>query len=223
MRPRADFRPLQYSALKRLRRMRDTLDLSVLQLTTSGVSRRERWVARQSVAVSTIELLTLWANFARSYFLSCILKPRRVKRPRVVHGNTAVHTFEDAIREATKIHKSSKVPPTGPVHRRDEPTWHDAHVFITSCGVLQCSHEPDIAAAFSVQSRVLLDLPTVRNYFAHRNASTAGAAQAVAVSYAIPTRAHPIDFLILPPAGRPFPLVIEWVDDIQVLVELLCE
>jgi hypothetical protein len=223
MRPAADFRKLQFSAFKHLARLRGLTDLSVMQLTTKGISTREQLIARQTLAICTIELFNVWTNFARSYFLSCILRPRRVRRGRITHGNTAVVTFEDAVRAATKRHKPSKVPTVGPVHRRDEPHWHDAHVFITSCAELKCSHEPDIAAAFSVGTRVLIDLPVVRNFFAHRNAATASAAQAVAVSYAIPSRPHPIDILTLPPAGRPFPLLIEWIDDVHVLVELLCE
>jgi hypothetical protein len=223
MRPAADFRKLQSSAFKHLSRLRGRVDLSILQLTTTGTSPRERLIARQTVAVCTIELLNLWTNFARSYFLSCILRPRRVRRGRITHANTAVVTFEDAVRIATKLHKPSKVPNVGPVDRRDEPTWHDAYIFITSCRELRCSHEPEIVAAFSVGTRVLIDLPVVRNFFAHRNAVTASAARAIAVSYAIPSDPHPIDILTFSPAGRPFPLLIEWIDDVHVLVELLCE
>ena len=223
MSPAADFAKLQHSASKRLRRLRDLTDISVMHLTTRGTSARERLVARQTMAICTVELLNLWANFARSYFLSCILRPRRVKRGRVLHSNAAIVTFEDAVRAAARLHKPRTVPMAGPVHRRDEPTWHDAHVFITSCASLGCSHQPDIEAAFSVGSRVLLDLPVARNFFAHRNAATANAARAVALLYAIPTRRHPIDILALPPSGRPFPLLIEWIDDVRVLVELLCE
>jgi hypothetical protein len=223
MRPASDLRRLQASALKHLARLRNLVDLSVLQLSTKGISARERMVARQTLAVCTIELLNLWSNFARSYFLSCVLRPKRVKRGRITHGNRAVVTFQDAVRTATRLHKPSKVPSVGPVSRRDEPTWHDPHVFLTSCSALSCSHGTDIAAAFSAGTRVLIDLPIVRNFFAHRNETSASAALAVAASYAIPGRPHPIDILTLAPAGRPFPLLIEWIDDVRVLVELLCE
>lgn len=224
MRPETDFGKLQFAALRHLARLRRLSESSALQLSTpTTIDACDRQVARRTLALCSIELLNLWTNFARSYFLSCILRPRRVKRGRISHANVAIATFEEAVKAATRLHRPMKVPGVGPVHRRDEPTWHDPHVFITCCGELKCSHDADIAAAFSVPTRVLIDLPVLRNFVAHRNEATAAAARGVAIAYAIPSRPHPVDILALTPVGRPFPLILEWIDDVHVLVELLCE
>jgi hypothetical protein len=75
----------------------------------------------------------------------------------------------------------------------------------------------------SLQSRAFADLPVFRNFFAHRNKGTAQAAGAIAPQYSIPSYRHPIEILATTPKGSPYPLLVDWIDDLSVTVELLCE
>src|SRR4051794_2179800 len=97
--------------------------------------------SRNDLSLVTIELLNLWTNFSRSYYLSCILMPRRVRGGRVVAVGFGGSTFTDAIAVAMSVHKPYVRPsPNGTFKRRDEPTWFDINVFVTSCAALGCSN-----------------------------------------------------------------------------------
>lgn len=223
MRPTKTFVTLQTAATARFARLRRDADRSLTVLSSHGTTWEQRRESRQVIAYCTIEALNVWANFVRSYYLSCTLSPYRVSRSRVSYANAGVGNFVDAVRLATSLYKPNRVPPTGPVQRRDEPTWHDPSVFLRCCVALACSHTSDVTDALSVQTRVLLDLPIFRNFFAHRNARTEIAAQSAALTYSIPSYHHPVDILRTAPIRRPFPLLLEWLDELQVLVELLCD
>jgi hypothetical protein len=181
----------------------------------------------QRIVVSyvAIDLLNLWAVFCRSYFLSCILRPRRpVQGGRVTFTLGGVATFDDAITVSITRHKPHlHRPPGGAWHRRDEPAWHDPAILRTGCADLGCSHAAHVQAALALQTRVFVDLPVFRNFFGHRNAQTAHAAQQTARFYAIRPTLHPSFILAQPPAGRPFPLLVDWMDDMGAIVSLLCE
>ncbi len=217
MRPSRRFDVLSASATARLDAYRKrAVDAA---LVTSVASRND-------LSFVSIELLNLWANFCRSYYLSCILTPRRVRGGRVVATGFGGSTFTDAIAVAMTLHKPYiKRLANGTFKRRDEPTWFDINVFTTSCAGLGCSNLADIQAAVSTGTRAFLDLPIFRNFFAHRNEDSAAKARtAAATRYSIPTiRRHPADIVAARPYGRPVPLIVDWIDDIRATVELLCD
>lgn len=217
MRPTRRFESLASTAMARLTIFRSR----ALNASLAGSA-----AARIDLSVVTIELLNLWTNFCRSYYLSCILKPRRVAGGRVVAGSFAGSTFTDAIRVAMTLHKPRVQPlPNGTFDRRHEPTWYDTTVFSTSCAALGCSNLADIQAALSTGTRAFLDLPVFRNFFAHRNAYSAAKVRVVAAThYSIPTiRRHPADVVAARPYGRPVPLLVDWIDDIVTTIQFLCD
>lgn len=185
----------------------------------SGLPSRQ---AKHAMAYVTIELLNFWSAFSRFYALSCIMSPRRVNGGRV-KVTTVGLDFNGVIGLAMRRHKKNPTPRSdGSWHRRDEPPWHDTKVLINCCADLGCSHLSDVQAAVSLQSRVFEDLPVFRNFFAHRNMGTAEAARAIAPQYSIPGHRHPLQILASQPKARPVPLLVDWVDDLDVTIELLC-
>jgi len=72
-------------------------------------------------------------------------------------------------------------------------------------------------------SRVYLDLPVFRKYFAHRNEMTMRAAISLAIPNSVPANARPSVILLSTPAGRYQPLLVEWLDDLILAAEYLCD
>ena len=140
---------------------------------------------------------------------------------------TVVSSFTDAITLSIARHKPhlARRPrlPGAVWHRRDEPTWHDPVVLRTGCVDLGCSHLVDVQAALSLPTRVFADLPVFRNFFGHRNGQTEDAAKNTARQYVISTALHPTEMLAARPAGRPYPLLVDWTDDVHAVIALLCD
>jgi len=111
---------------------------------------------------------------------------------------------------------------TGKWSRRDEPTWHETRSLLECATALNVSNLADIRGALSIGTRVFLDLPVFRNFFAHRNDASCSSASALAISYGIPS-GHPSLVLLRKPFKRPWPLLVEWLDDMAIVTELLCE
>ena len=180
--------------------------------------------SRKIIGQVTIDLLNAWANFSRSYYLSCVLRPKRERGGRVIATAFSGSGFTDAITVAMGRHRPKRQQlPGGGWSRRDEPPWHHTAVLLTSCADLGCSNLGQIQASVSTGTAVFNHLPTFRHFFAHRNDFTVSSARSVAASYSIPSAGqHPSEILRSPPYGRPSPLLLEWIDDLQVTIELMC-
>jgi hypothetical protein len=70
---------------------------------------------------------------------------------------------------------------------------------------------------------VFLDLPVARNFYAHRNQGTEEAAQLIAPFYGIPSNLRVTKLLFSNPLRRPQPLIFEWIDEIKITADFLCE
>jgi hypothetical protein len=219
MTPARDFGLLRERATASLNRMR-TLALNAC----AAANLKPQRVVISHVA---IELLNLWASFCRSYFLSCILRPRRVTGGRVLLMGPAVNSFDDAITVSIRRHKPHLLrrprPPGAVWHRRDEPPWHDPAILRTGCADLRCSHEAHVQASLALPTRAFVDLPVFRNFFGHRNGQSAYAARQTARSYLISPALHPTFILAERPNRRPYPLLVDWLDDVSAIVSLLCD
>ena len=216
MRPSRRFSILQFIASARLRKLRNSASSACLSLPLP--------TAKTTISHAVVESLNTWTEFVRSYYLSCILKPKRVRGGRVAASAFTGTTFNDAIGVAMARHRpQTPLPASGRWVRRDEPTWHDPYVLLNSCADLGCSNLTQIQSGLSLPTRVFIDLPVFRNFFAHRNHATAASARVLASHYSIPSYHHPIDILANLPAGRPEPLIADWIDDMLCVIEFLCE
>lgn len=182
----------------------------------------ERAERDKHLAYVTIEAQNLWANFVRSYLLSCLHSPRRIRGARVALGNTMIRLPGDLLHAAAKAQKGPTA--AAPTTRREEPPWHDVSLFLRTCQDIKCSHLADVQTALSVSTRAFYDIPVFRNFYAHRNEESAQKAlELVRRYYLITTARHPTDALATPPLRRPQALILDWLDDLGVVMELLCD
>jgi hypothetical protein len=213
MRESRSFAALRAKARKRLARLRAR---AVLGIANSNPERD------REMAYVVLEAQNAWANFSRSYLISCIYKPRRCTGGRVTHANATIQTPGDVLYAANKLAKGPHAP--APATRRDEPAWYDTALFGRTSQELQCSHLAEVQAALSLQTRVFYDLPSFRNFYAHRNGESAQkAVQLARTQYLITGPRHPSDVLALPAKNRTQALILDWLDDMRAMVDLLCD
>lgn len=173
-------------------------------------------------AYVVIEALNLWANFSRSYVLSCLFRPKRITKGRVRIGNAAITTPAALFLLAAQIRRGPAA--AAPTSRRDEPSWHERDLLIKTCLGMACSHAADVQGALSGNTTVFEDLPAFRNFYAHRNDESAQKAVAlVKRQYLIVGVRHPTGALSTPAYKRTQPLLLDWLDDMQIVMEFLCD
>jgi len=173
------------------------------------------------VAYVAIEALNAWAQFSRSFYLSCAIGAV-TERNRII-TTTAPLTADHLGLAVAQYKKSAKPNAAGAWHRRDEPAWHDPNVLMTVCSNLGCSIQVAIQAAFSLQQNVFNDLPVCRNFFAHRNEATSRAATNMAPRYALPTSLPPCDFLLAASPGNSTSVMLQWLDELNITAEFICK
>lgn len=199
---------------KRLRRLSVVAKVA---LSAHSESHRDR-----QLGFVVIEAHNLWANFVRAYLLSLLAQPRRISGGRVQLANKSIVTPADLLLAAVRACKSPYSP--SPTRRRDEPSWHDPATLLKTCGVIKPSNLAVVLGALSVPNSALRDLPTFRNFYAHRNEESARKALTLArTQHLIYGAAHPTDALSSSAKGRTQPLVLDWLSELEVLMELLCE
>jgi len=213
MRPARNFAVLRLRAERRLRRLRD--------LGSAACASLHDKTSKLMVSHVTIELHNVWSGFARSYFVSCVLRPRR-ENGGIVSVTITPPTAQAAIALVTRKYRPKKVNSSGIVSRRDEPSWQNPSIFMDCCTLIGCSHILSIQSAMSAPTRVFSDLPVFRNFFAHRNEDTEQEARSLAPSYGIPSSLRAIDVVSRAPLNRPYPLLVDWIDDVTQVVQALC-
>ena len=218
MRPCTHFSVLHRAITGRLTRLRS------VAVVASNRPLSEFSRANLEMSFVTVELHTAIANFLRAYFLSCILHPFTMGG-RAVSCHPSVGNFRDAIDASMKACKNSVWAKAGGKKiwsRREEPSWHQPESLIKSCSEIGCSHQHDIVAAFSVPTRVFGDLTKFRNFYAHRNEETITSARSLGLAYGIYS-GHPSQILAAFAYSRPQPLILDWIDDTQNTIGLLCQ
>jgi len=214
MRRTTRLRKLRIATCVHLRRLRG--DVASL---ASATTVRE---LETTMSYVTIQLLNLWANFVRAYFLSCMLGARRESGPRIAVMHPGL-TYHNALGIAVHVFRPAAMPMGGGRwDRRDEPRWHETRWILTLAANETFSNVGDIHAALSTGTRVFIDLPVFRNYFAHRNEQTRVAACNLALLNSIPMNPRPSRILLTRPLGRPQSLIEDWIDEVAFTVEYMC-
>lgn len=212
MGPVANLRHLYRHASARLGRLK-SLALVALPMSFAERDRRLCYVA--------IEALNTWSEFVRAYVLSCVLHPERINNPQITLSNQGIRSSSDVLHAAVRLMRGGTKPP--PKTRRDEPAWHDVQTLMKTCGYMGCSHIADVHRALSIPTMAFDHLPTLRNYYAHRNPESKQKACDLAAKYAIASVAHPTVLAASTAPHRPQPLIADWIDDLCIAAELLCE
>lgn len=175
------------------------------------------------VAWTVIEALNVWAGFLRAYYLSGVIKAQTRTGQRVAFTARAFPNAQSALKFAVILLKDKgfKKPI---VTRRDEPGWHSTRNFLRLVKDVGASNLPQIYASLSVGTTFYEFLPTIRHFYAHRCDGTHREAARVGVTLGLSTkpilRATEIMCAKLP--KRPQNVITDWLDDMSVVVDLLC-
>jgi hypothetical protein len=174
------------------------------------------------VAYAAIESHNLWVSFARAFYLSCVLKTTSERGLPIAITAPGLLTPSDGIHYAVRLLKPF-VKTGPPFTRRNEPVWHDTNTLLKLFTSVGASNLPQVQASLSYPTTAFAFLPTLRNFFAHRNEETALKAAAVARSLGLSGRLKPTEVLcsILP--GRPQNVLADWLDDLRAVMTLLCQ
>ena len=175
----------------------------------------------------TIENANLWDSFARSLVLTCALNSAVTgKGALITHSQPPFADERDALLfaiDAVNKKHAANLRRTG--HRirpRDEPAWEDRNILLRIAHGLGLSNEPSISAAITASATTLANMPTIRNFYAHRSELTAKKAAAVQLSYGFASSIHPTQFLNSRLAARPHTILRHLVDDISLSITIAC-
>jgi hypothetical protein len=172
------------------------------------------------VAFVTIEAMSLWSSFVRTYYLSWFLRPRTVSGARI---STAVNypRFTDALVFAIQKLKNRSYQNPRP-SRLDEPPWHQPRTLLTLATALGVSNLSQVQAALSTGATYLENLPALRNFYAHRNDETYRRVQRSAVILGLGITLRSCQVLCTNLPSRPQNLICDWFDEIRFTIDLLC-
>lgn len=208
---------------------------NLLKLRTTFAARLERLERKLAVAKTatpherdpivayvTIETLNAWAQFSKAFYLSCVINAKTESRSRITIVPSGM-SENDAIGMAIQRFKKHATPNSlGQWARRDEPAWHDPNVLLEICKATNCSLYTQMQAAFSLGQRVFNDLPVFRNFYAHRNRLSAGAAQNIGPVYLLPTSLRPSEMLLRSKPAAVTSILVEWMNELRITSEFLC-
>lgn len=166
------------------------------------------------VAFVTTECLTLWSNFARSFYLSCMHGAKRISGGRVAVAGVAVNSNSDALNFSRLQF---------PYRRKNEPIWHEPKTLVKLFQAAGASNLTQVQAALSVSPKVFKELPAIRNFFAHRCEETAKNAASLARRLGVGVGLRPCEIMCAQLPGRPQGVLADWIDDIRNAIEVACQ
>jgi hypothetical protein len=211
--PRASLPDLARASQSRLSRLRSlTYDAATLSFN----------IADRLLTYVVIQAQTEWAEFVRAFLLSCIAGGTQKNGATVTVTVAAARRPSEMMRMAVYIQsrgKSNYVPR----RRRDEPSWHSVKLLVPLANKIGLSNETTISGAVSTGSAVFTGLTSVRNFYAHRNDDTRTTALTALQRLAVPRYPHPTLSLLAKPAGSSNPLIVDWLSDLHVAVDLMCQ
>lgn len=168
--------------------------------------------ADRLVAYVTIEAVNAWASFCRAFYISCAMRAYTASGTRVAITASGLKTPQDALLIAMKRLKGLK---GTTFQRRHEPGWHDINNLITMTGHIGASNHGVVVAAFGYSTQAFICLPTLRNFFAHRNADTCGKCHSLAAAIPVSLAKRPADILLHRDYAKPMNLLAEWITDMS--------
>jgi hypothetical protein len=173
--------------------------------------------ADRITAYVAIEALNLWAEFIRSFYLSCATRATRLSGAKVSAARRFSSTA-DALTYAIGVVNPRRRPP---YTWWDEPKWIRSSTILQLDRQLSFSNSAEIGTAMSYPSVVLDHLPVFRNFFCHRSADTAQKALRSTRAIGVHSTARPAKALQTVPSG-PLTILRTWLADLDAIVDLMC-
>lgn len=193
--------------------------LQRLRLLAASVGPPLTPASRRVLSYVTIESANLWAQYALCVFLSSAFGARDHNGRRIVSNpvpdqshalDLAVYAIHPKLRGIRRSWNSSEM-----------PDFQNKGHLALALGYIGATILPDVDVAVSYQTRVLSDLPTMRNFYAHKGERSARKASVLGTHYGL-TRALPPSVLLCTPIpGRPDALLVEWLDDLAAILSLM--
>jgi hypothetical protein len=176
------------------------------------------------VAYVAINLLNCWANFVRTYFISCAggaISPSgtMISSDLYVPGVTFNALLGSAI---THFRPNATARSDGSWDSRDEPTWHDSATIIALASKYHLTNKADISTAFTFGYTAHRNLVVFRNYYGHKNQSTMRKTQNLAITYSISSNQKPTEILLSSPASTSGSLLEVWKTELSDTIGFLC-
>jgi hypothetical protein len=195
-----------------------------LEAIASKIAGRSGHDIDRTLAFVTIEALTAWSGFAREFYLSCaFLRPKTMGGQHVSHHNTAIVNERLALLHSIAVLKGRTLT-AARIAPRDEPVWHEKRALASLSKSLVFSNEQSVITGLSYQTTFFDELPTVRNFYAHRSYGTAEKVFRIATKrYAAVTVRHPNDLVNSVFAGRVQTLIQEWLGDMRQIGFAVCQ
>jgi len=166
----------------------------------------------------SIEATNLWAEFTRTYVMFGLSGSVTAGGHRIRTRFPSGTPLDVALAQMPQVLKRPTPTPT----RRDEPPWHSRGEFLRTITLANFTNIAQITAALSLPSTAIDHLPTVRNFYAHRNEDTVFKVRRLALRYALPRFNHPTDFLRTRIPGRPATVFEEWLAELEAVISAMC-
>jgi len=166
----------------------------------------------------TIDALNTWGEFVRAYLVCALEGGRTLGGNRVRTTFPKGTTLEAALRAHPKLLKRL---PGARLTRRDEPTWFSKAVILDVFSAVGVTTLSQVRAALSLPSRSIDDLPTLRNFYAHRNEETADKARRLARRYGLAAPRHPTELVRIRLLRRSATLLEDWLFELAEIVDTM--
>ncbi len=181
----------------------------------------EHYSFEAETAAIVLGLLNSWQLTARCFVVSSALGTKTTDG-RWLQSPLQLQSENDVIGAAIQVRKPNAQPNAqGIWNSRDEPTWHSPSVILDATKYLSIPNNGTFSAAFSFGFRVFQDLPTMRNYFAHRNEVTHARARALAPKYLLPPSRKPSAWLNQRPPTQHSSVLEDWIAELTLTTEEL--
>lgn len=173
------------------------------------------------ISYVTISALNVWSNICKWYYISCTLGTKSISGAHIAAPGRLADA-NAAIGIAVRYYKpSARLQISGEWQGRDEPAWHVPSVVIDVFGAASIPTQNHVKSSFSLGFTVFDDLPTFRNYFAHKNRETRALAMRKAPRYLIVAN-KPSEVLAAAPVGRTDSLLETWIHELRTTLDMLC-
>ena len=177
------------------------------------------------IATCVIELDNMCISALREFTISTLRRARTVTGHRVsVAGKFGaeqqiaayIMSVVNAVRFANKQNPTT-------LRRDEEQTIRnpkDTEKILISCSA---TNLPSLQRALSLNATFFRDLPTVRNFYAHRNSDTWRKVQNKALALGVSPVTHPDELVRASLAGRPVTVFEDWLAEAQLFFEELMQ
>ena len=191
--------------------------LIFLRGLASTMPRCSHEVADRMASYVCIEALNLVAEFNRNYFRVALNTGETRSGSYLATQFPRGIKIHDALRQMGVLRRPGL---QGATSRLDEPSWHRKSQFLKVVRRSGLTTEQQIVSAIGLQVRVLDDLPTARNFFAHRNEETARRCRRLSRHYMLPS-IHPTKMLSSRSRGGQVTVLEGWLLELETVSDLM--